>query len=138
MKRVLRILAIAAIIFAAMQLGIWVNKAMAQNVQLQWTATTTNCDLTVAEDVAGYVVLWGPNQGGPYPNEEVLGAPTISTIVDVGPQENTTLYFVNVAYDVNGNRSDDAGGCGYSNEVAVNFPGVAPGPGQGMTGAVVP
>ena len=56
MKRVLRILAIAAIIFAAMQLGIWVNKAMAQNVQLQWTAATTNCDLTVADDVAGYVI----------------------------------------------------------------------------------
>jgi hypothetical protein len=138
MKRVIRTLVMAAIIFAAMQVGWWVNKAMAQSVQLNWGAVVQNCDLSVANDIAGYVILWGTNLGGPYPNEHIVSTPSISTTIDVGSQEGSSVYFVAVAYDINSNRSDDPGGCGTSPELVVNFPMVLPSPPSLLTGVVVP
>ena len=138
MKRVFRILAIAAIIFAAMQFGIWIDKALAASVPFTWPAVTTNCDLSTANDIAGYVILWGTTQGGPYPNEHIVTTPSTSTLVDVGDQDGVDLYFVAVTYDIDGNRTDDPGGCGTSPEVAVNFPTKIPTFPSLAAGAVVP
>ena len=123
-----------ALAFAVM----FATTAMAQSVQLNWAAVVQNCDLSVADDIAGYVVLWGTNPGGPYPNEHIVSTPSTSTTVDVGPQEGNSVYFVAVAYDINSNRSDDPGGCGTSPELIVNFPMALPSPPSLLTGVVVP
>jgi len=138
MKRVGRILLYTAIIFAAMMLARWTTNAFADTATLSWNATTENCDLSVAEDVAGYVILWGTQNGGPYPNEHIVTTPSTTTTVDVGNQDGTTLYFVGVTYDINGNRSDDPGGCGYSLETSVNFPVGIPAAMTGLAGVAGP
>ena len=83
--------------------------------------------------------MWGFTSGGPYPNQHDVDDPlATSAIVDVGSLENTTVYLVAVSVDTSGNRSDDSGGCGYSNEVVIPFLRTFPAPPTGAAGAVVP
>ena len=94
-----------------------------QTVGVSWTRPDFNCDGSTLSDLSGYKVLWGMTQGGPYLNEhDIDGGDILSTTIDITAPENSTVYMVSVAVDIYGNRTDDAGGCGYSNEVAVPFP----------------
>lgn len=109
--------------------------ALGASVTLTWQPPAFSCDGSTLSDLAGYVIMWGPNSGGPYPNLHNVDDPAAtSATVNVGSQENTTLYFVSVSVDTSGNRSDDAGGCGPSNETAISFGPVPPSPPTGLTG----
>ena len=111
--------------------------AYSANVTLNWSAPTFSCDGSTLDDLAGYVVLWGTTPGGPYLNQHNVDDPlATSASVNVGSVENTTLYFVSVSVDSSGNRSDDNGGCGPSNEVAIAFGAVPPSPPVGLTATI--
>ena len=113
------------------------SPVMAQEVALNWTLPQYNCDGSNLTDLAGTYILWGDTMGGPYPYLVNIADPTATTVVvDVGPQEMTDLYFVAVSYDILGNRSDDAGGCGTSGEFSVPFGPILPAPPTGLGGAV--
>jgi len=108
--------------------------AFGASVSLSWSPPVFSCDGSTLNDLAGYVILWGPTSGGPYPNMHNVDDPAAtSATVNVGSQENTTLYFVSVSVDSSGNRSDDAGGCGTSNETSVSFGSVSPSPPSGLS-----
>ena len=112
--------------------------AMGASVTLSWTPPDFSCDGSALTDLGGYVILWGSSPGGPYTNQHHVDDPmAASATVNVGPVENVTLYFVSVSVDTSGNRSDDAGGCGPSNEVAISFGAVSPSPPTGLEGAVL-
>ena len=109
--------------------------AMGASVTLHWSAPVFSCDGSSLDDLAGYVILWGTSPGGPYPNQHHVDNPNAtSTSVNLGAIESQTLYFVSVSVDSSGNRSDDLGGCGTSNETAVAFSAVAPSPPTGLSG----
>ena len=111
--------------------------ALGASVTLSWNAPAFSCDGSTLDDLAGYVVLWGFNPGGPYPNQHHVDDPlATSATINVGSVENTTLYFVSVSVDSSGNRSDDVGGCGPSNETTLSFGAVSPSPPTGLVGAV--
>ena len=111
--------------------------AMGATVNLSWNPPVFSCDGSTLNDLAGYVVLWGTTPGGPYLNQHnVDDALATSASVNVGSVENITLYFTSVSVDSSGNRSDDNGGCGPSNEVAISFGAVPPSPPTGFTGSV--
>ena len=121
---------ILAILFLA-------TPAIAQDLAINWTLPTINCDGSNLTDLAGTHILWGDTMGGPYPNWVNVFDPTATTtVIDVGPQEQNTLYFVAVSYDTLGNRSDDPGGCGTSGEFSVPFGPILPAPPTGLGGAV--
>lgn len=110
--------------------------ALGANVTLSWSPPVFSCDGSSLDDLAGYVIMWGSDPGGPYPNLHNVDDPgAISATVNVGPVENITLYFVSVSVDSSGNRSDDVGGCGTSNETSVSFGAVSPSPPTGLTAA---
>ena len=110
--------------------------AMGASVTLSWNPPVFSCDGSTLGDLAGYVVLWGTNSGGPYPNQHNVDDPlATSARVNVGSVENITLYFTSVSVDSSGNRSDDNGGCGPSNEVAISFGAVPPSPPTGLSGS---
>jgi hypothetical protein len=112
--------------------------AFGSSVTLNWNPPQFSCDGSTLDDLAGYVVLWGFNPGGPYPNQHHVDDPlATSANVNVGPVENTTLYFVSVSVDSSGNRSDDNGGCGTSNEAVISIGAVSPSPPTGLTGVMV-
>ena len=112
--------------------------ALGASVSLSWNPPVFSCDGSNLDDLAGYVILWGPNPGGPYPNQHNVDDPTAtSAVVNVGSVENVTLYFVSVSVDSSGNRSDDVGGCGPSNEEAISFGAVPPSPPTGLAGAAL-
>ncbi len=109
--------------------------AFSSSVTLNWNVPTTSCDGSPVDDLAGYVVLWGMTPGGPYLNQHNVDDPQATSVsVNVGSVENVTLYFVTVSVDNSGNRSNDNGGCGPSNEVAISFGAVPPSPPTGLTG----
>jgi len=111
--------------------------AMGASVTLHWNAPVFSCDGSSLDDLAGYVILWGTRPGGPYPNQHHVDDPNAtSTSVNLGSIESQTLYFVSVSVDSSGNRSDDLGGCGTSNETSVSFSAVAPSPPTGLSGTV--
>lgn len=108
--------------------------AFGASVTLQWTPPEYSCDGSQLDDLAGYVIMWGSSPGGPYPNQHNVDNPNAtSATVNVGSVENVTLYFVSVSVDSSGNRSDDLGGCGTSNEIPVSFNAVSPSPPSGLT-----
>jgi hypothetical protein len=108
--------------------------ALGATVNLNWNAPVFSCDGSTLDDLAGYVVMWGLNSGGPYPNLHNVDDPlATSASVNVGSVENVTLYFVSVSVDSSGNRSDDNGGCGPSNEAAISFGAVLPSPPTNFT-----
>ena len=110
--------------------------ALGASVTLSWNPPVFSCDGSTLGDLAGYVVLWGTNSGGPYVNQHnVDDAFATSANVNVGSVENVTLFFTSVSVDSSGNRSDDSGGCGPSNEVAVSFGAVPPAPPTGLSGS---
>ena len=112
--------------------------ALGASVSLSWNPPTFSCDGSTLDDLAGYVVLWGSNSGGPYLNQHNVDDPAAtSAIVNVGSVENVTLYFISVSVDSSGNRSDDSGGCGPSNEVAISFGAVPPSPPSSLSGAAL-
>lgn len=103
--------------------------AHAASVSLTWGIPQFSCDGSTLDDLAGYIILWGTSPGGPYPNQHNVDDPTATSVtIDVGPVENVTLYFVSASVDTSGNRSDDVGGCGYSNELPLSFGPVRPSP----------
>lgn len=111
--------------------------AHSASVTLTWNPPSVSCDGSTLNDLFGYVVKWGISPGGPYPNEvDVDDATATSASVNVGDQENVTLYFVVVSRDTSGNRSDDSTGCGTSNEVQIPFGPVPPSPPSGAAGSV--
>jgi hypothetical protein len=108
--------------------------AFGASVSLNWERPVFSCDGSTLDDLAGYIIMWGTRPGGPYPNMHNVDNPAAtSATVNVGSQENTTLYFVSVSVDTSGNRSDDLGGCGTSNEVSVTLESVAPSPPTGLS-----
>jgi len=108
--------------------------AFGASVTLTWERPVFSCDGSTLDDLAGFIIMWGTRSGGPYPNMHNVDNPSAtSATVNVGSQENTTLYFVSVSVDTSGNRSDDAGGCGTSNEVSVTLESVAPSPPTGLS-----
>jgi hypothetical protein len=129
-----------SIILLAMALALVLSvPAMGASVNLTWTPPTVNCDSSDLNDLSGYVILWGDTAGGPYTSQHDVDDPfAVSASVDVGQVENVTLYFVTVSVDMSGNRTDDIGGCGYSNEITVPFPRTYPAAPTGVAGAVVP
>ena len=111
--------------------------ALGASVTFSWNPPVFSCDGSTLGDLAGYVLLWGTSPGGPYPNQHHVDDPdATSASVNVGSVENATLYFVSVSVDSSGNRSDDVGGCGSSNEVAIPFGSVSPSPPTGLSGTV--
>lgn len=115
-----------------------VPKAQAKQVWLSWTPPLLSCDGSGLTDLAGYVVTWGQNPGGPYPNTHNVDDPSATgTTIDVGSVENTTLYFVSESVDTSGNRSADVGGCGWSNQVEIPFGATPPAPPMGVAGGVL-
>lgn len=111
--------------------------ALGASVTLSWTPPMFSCDGSILDDLAGYIVMWGPNSGGPYPNLHNVDDPAAtSATVNIGSVENVTMYFVSVSVDSSGNRSDDVGGCGPSNEVQVSFGAVPPSPPIGLSVSV--
>jgi len=112
--------------------------ALGASVSLNWNAPALSCDGSSLNDLAGYVILWGTSPGGPYPNQHhVDDANATSATVNVGAVESQTLYFVSVSVDSSGNRSDDLGGCGPSNETSVSFGAVPPSPPTGLSGSAM-
>jgi len=112
--------------------------ALGASVSLTWNPPVFSCDGSTLDDLAGYVILWGSNSGGPYPNQHHVDDPAAtSTTINVGAVENMTLYFVSVSVDSSGNRSDDAGGCGPSNEDSISFGAVSPSPPTGLSGSAL-
>ena len=112
--------------------------ALGASVSLNWSPPVFSCDGSTLDDLAGYVVLWGSSPGGPYLNQHNVDDPlATSAVVNVGSMENVTLYFVSVSVDSSGNRSDDNGGCGPSNEVAISFGAVPPSPPSSLSGAAL-
>ena len=110
--------------------------ATAASVTLNWNPPVFSCDGSTLDDLAGYIIMWGSNPGGPYPNLHNVDDPNAtSATVNVGSVENITLYFVSVSVDSSGNRSDDVGGCGPSNETSVSFGAVPPSPPSSLTAA---
>ena len=108
--------------------------ALGASVTLRWTPPVFSCDGSALSDLAGYMILWGSDPGGPYPNRHVVDDPeATSAVVNVGAVEGRTLYFVTVSVDSSGNRSDGYGGCGASNEVAASFGAMPPSPPTGLT-----
>jgi hypothetical protein len=116
---------------------IFPGTALGASVTLTWNPPIFSCDGSTLNDLAGYVVLWGPNSGGPYPNLHNVDDPAAtSATVNIGSVENVTMYFVSVSVDSSGNRSDDVGGCGPSNEAAISFGAVLPSPPVGLSAIV--
>jgi hypothetical protein len=112
--------------------------ALGASVSLNWNPPVFSCDGSSLDDLAGYVIMWGLNPGGPYPNLHNVDDPTAtSDVVNVGSVENVTLYFVSVSVDSSGNRSDDSGGCGPSNEVSISFGALPPSPPSSLSGAAL-
>ena len=104
-------------------------------VTLSWISPEFNCDGSDLDDLSGYVVMWGDTSGGPYTGQHSVDDPNAtSAVVDITGIENTTIYFVAVSVDTSGNRSDDVGGCGYSNEYSHPFPRTYPEPPSGVVG----
>jgi hypothetical protein len=113
--------------------------ASGASVTFSWNVPTTSCDGSTLDDLSGYAIMWGTSPGGPYVNQHNVSNPqATSTTVNVGPAENVTLYFIAVSVDTSGNRSDDSGGCGTSNEVAVSFSSLAPSPPTNFRGVPAP
>lgn len=111
--------------------------ALGASVSLSWNPPAFSCDGSTLDDLAGYVVMWGLNSGGPYPNLHNVDDPlATSATINVGSVENVTLHFVAVSVDSSGNRSDDVGGCGPSNETILYFGAVSPSPPTGLAGAI--
>lgn len=112
-KLVFLVLAALVIMFLAFQ-------AEAASVDFAWYAPTTNEDGSELLDLAEYR-LYASQTAGSYAGTPLCVVPagvtscTLSTTM-----EDTTGYFVVTAVDDKGNESI------YSNEVSVNFPGVAP------------
>ncbi len=112
--------------------------AFGASVSLSWNPPVFSCDGSSLDDLAGYVIMWGSSPGGPYLNQHNVDDPAAtSATVNLGAVENVTLYFVSVSVDSSGNRSDDVGGCGPSNEEAISFGAVPPNPPTGLTGAAL-
>ncbi|UCG39080.1 MAG: hypothetical protein JSV00_02250 [bacterium] len=110
--------------------------AMGASVTFNWSPPSTSCDGSALSDLFGYAILWGTNSGGPYLNQHNVDDPGATSVtINVGSVENQTLYFVAVSVDSSGNRSDDVGGCGTSNEVAQYFGPVPPSPPRGLVAA---
>ena len=123
-------LTVDVVVFAILFLP---SVGMSASVRLTWDAPTSKCDLTPLTDLAGYVVMWGQNSGGPYTNwHDVDDALATSEMVDLGDVSNMTLYFAVASVSTSGDRSDDPGGCGVSNEVTVTFPKILPLPPTGV------
>lgn len=111
--------------------------ALGASVSLSWNPPAFSCDGSTLDDLAGYVVMWGLNSGGPYPNLHNVDDPlATSATINVGSVENVTLHFVAVSVDSSGNRSDDVGGCGPSNETILYFGAVSPSPPTNLVGAI--
>ena len=111
--------------------------ALGASVTLNWDPPIFSCDGSTLNDLAGYVILWGSNSGGPYPYLHNVDDPTAASVtVNIGSVENITMYFASVSVDSSGNRSDDVGGCGLSNEVAISFGPVLPSPPVGLSATV--
>ena len=111
--------------------------ALGASVTFNWSPPATNCDGSSLNDLHGYALLWGSTPGGPYLNQHNVDDPTATSVtINVGAVENSTLYFVAVSVDDSGNRSDDLGGCGVSNEISVSFGAVPPSPPSGLVGRV--
>ena len=72
-------------------------------VSLSWTPPTTNADGSVLDDLAGYRIKYG-TQEGTYPNVIPVANPGISSYVVENLAPNT-YYFVVTAYDYSGNES---------------------------------
>ena len=116
-----------AIGFFTLVFGVCGKKAEAASAELSWDVPSQNCDGSELTDLDRYVIRWGDTQGGPYPDVSVVSNPAdTTTVVDVGDQDDTTLYFIMVSVDTAGNYSDGPGGCGTSNEVAVPFAPIFP------------
>ncbi len=113
---------------------IFPGTALAATVTFNWVAPAFNCDGSDLNDLSGYAIMWGAASGGPYLNQHnVDDSLATSVTVNVGTVENTTLYFVAISVDSAGNRSDDLGACGASNEVSISFGPVAPAPPMSLT-----
>ena len=128
----------AKTILLGLVLALVAAPVMAADVWLSWTPPLISCDGSGLTDLFGYVVTWGPNAGGPYPNAHNVDDPNATgTTIDVGSVENVTLYFVAESVDTSGNRSTDIGGCGWSNEVAIPLGATPPSPPTGVVGGVL-
>ena len=125
------------VVLVAILIILIASPALAQNVSLSWVLPSINCDGSNLTDLAGTYIMWGDTMGGPYPNLVNVADPlATAVVVDVGSQEMVDLYFVAVSYDILGNRSDDAEGCGVSLETSIPFGPIPPAPPTGLTGAV--
>jgi len=126
------------VLLVALLVLAFASVAMADaTVTLTWTAPTVNCDGSNLDDLAGYSILWW-FQGTPETVvEQDVGLVTTTSITLIGTVEGRTVVFAAASYDTNGNRSDDADGCGLSNVVSIPFPPTYPSPPTGL-GVAVP
>lgn len=112
---------LAVVIIVGMILFGFCGKVEAATITLTWDAPTENMDGTPLTDLAGFNVYYGTASG-------IYGAPidvgnVTQTVVDLGPVESVTYYFVVTAYDDKTPYNES----GYSNEPSHFFVGVPPG-----------
>jgi hypothetical protein len=120
-KRWVKVATVAVIIAIAFILAMVGNVFADASVPLSWTAPQFNCDGSTLDDLSGYVIKWW-NQDTPGTAIEVDVGLVTSTVINlIGDVEGKSFVFVAVSKDSNGNRSDDPGGCGASNEKVVPF-----------------
>ena len=84
------------------------------SVSISWDPPTTKVDGSALDDLAGYIIMYGSNEGA-YSEEIMIDNPGIATYVIDGLSSGT-YYFVVRAYNTSGGRSP------YSN-VAVKVAG---------------
>jgi len=103
MKKLLLIIGILSLLVA-------VAYPKDKEILITWTQGSAN-------DIAGWLILWGEKNGGPYPNSDWAPYPgnqaSYSYTVKIRKAKTTTYYYVIQAQDISGNLSP------YSNQVAV-------------------
>jgi Bacterial Ig domain/Fibronectin type III domain len=99
-------------------LSLMVSLVQAAQVQLSWTAPTTNANGTPLQDLSGYLLYYG-TASRMYSTHVDTGLATSAALS--GLTEGQTYYFAVTAYDTLGNESQ------YSEEVSTTIP-VAPPP----------
>lgn len=76
-----------------------------QTATLSWTAPTERTDGTPLEDLAGFKIYWGVEEGE-YTHSATIETPNASSYVVTGLERGTTYYFAATAFDSEGLESD--------------------------------